>query len=300
VIVCLADSGRPGGIAQTALKLPNVRCSTLDRSTSSAASPMSNLPDPTSSRTRGRMDLKGQGDIRVLGLECPYGARHDRVPEFRPCEVAISVVDGLELGAVDGHAGGVEQPHLATKSDELGADLTDGPAAVLAEVGDGLVVGSKATGEPHQLDIATGLAFQASARLHPIEIAVNVELEQNRRMVGRASGCFGLTPSKPSALRSSAATKASMTRTGLFSSTQSSRLLRNRVVWLRSTPSTKRLIGSPNIAERSYHRPRFDTPRNVCRRTLRSQGPHMIGTKDGRIDPTISAAVRLCTIGSFH
>src|SRR5918993_151542 len=55
----------------------------------------------------------------------------------------------------------------------------------------------------------------------------------------------GTTPLKPRALRSSASTKALMTRTGLFSSTQSSRLSGNRVVWLRSTPSTKRLIGSP-------------------------------------------------------
>src|ERR671910_3573753 len=68
------------------------------------------------------------------------------------------------------------------------------------------------------------------------------------RMAGWYDGrpvASGTTPPKPSALRSSASTKASMTRTGLFSSTQSSRASGNRVVWLRSTPSTKRLIGSP-------------------------------------------------------
>src|SRR3712207_75806 len=73
----------------------------------------------------------------------------------------------------------------------------------------------------------------------------------------------GTTLSKPSALRSSASTKASMTRTGLSSPIQSSRLSGNRVVWLRSTPSTKRLIGSPKQNRQSYHRPRFDTPRVI-------------------------------------
>src|SRR5687768_9871538 len=96
--------------------------------------------------------------------------------DLRPREVAIPVVDRLELGAVDGHAGRVEEPQPAAEGNELGADLTDGPAAVLAEVGDGLVIGGQAAGEPHQLDIATGLAFQAPARLHPVEIAVDVQL----------------------------------------------------------------------------------------------------------------------------
>src|ERR687897_1581411 len=96
------------------------------------------------------------------------------------------------------------------------------------------------------------------------------------RMAGWYDGrpvASGTTPPKPSALRSSASTKASMTRTGLFSSTQSSRLSGNRVVWLRSTPSTKRLIGSPKQGWAILpllalsRRQRFDTTR-VNRRHL--------------------------------
>src|SRR4029078_31404 len=57
----------------------------------------------------------------------------------------------------------------------------------------------------------------------------------------------GSTPAKPSAARSSASTNASITRTGLFSSIQSSRHSGNRVLCPRSTPSKKRFIKAPQI-----------------------------------------------------
>ena len=74
----------------------------------------------------------------VSGIELPEIARHtllDLGPaalHLGSCEVLVAVVDRLELGAVDGHAGRVQQPQPAAEGDELGADLTDGPAAVLA------------------------------------------------------------------------------------------------------------------------------------------------------------------------
>jgi hypothetical protein len=61
-------------------------------------------------------------------------------------EVAIPVVDRFELGAVDGHAGSVQQAQLTAEGDELGADPPDGAAADLAEVGDSLVIGRQASG----------------------------------------------------------------------------------------------------------------------------------------------------------
>src|SRR5262245_21873170 len=67
----------------------------------------------------------------------------------------------------------------------------------------------------------------------------------------RTAGCYegrpvasGATPSNPTLDKSSLATKASITRTGLSSSTQSSRHSGNSVAWPRSIPSTKRLIRS--------------------------------------------------------
>ena len=84
---------------------------------------------------------------------------------------------------------------LATQHDEFAADVADRLAVVLAEVGDGLEVRRQATGQPHQLDVALGFALQATARLNPVEIAVDVDLEQHRRVVGRppgASGCIAV------------------------------------------------------------------------------------------------------------
>jgi hypothetical protein len=42
-----------------------------------------------------------------------------------------------------------------------------------------LVVGDEPAKEPHQLDIAAGLALEPPARLHPIEIAEDIKLRQH-------------------------------------------------------------------------------------------------------------------------
>ncbi len=77
------------------------------------------------------------------------------------------------------------QAHLAAQPDESRANLLNRGAFVLAEVGDGFVIRREPSGQPHHLYIAAGLALQPPARLDPVEIAVNVELEHRRRMVRR-------------------------------------------------------------------------------------------------------------------
>src|SRR5215813_5248650 len=68
----------------------------------------------------------------------------------------------------------------------------------------------------------------------------------------------GSTPSKPSSATFSASTKASITRTGLLSSTQSSRLSGNSVDCARSAPATKRFINfPPRIIRRILAAPAF-------------------------------------------
>jgi hypothetical protein len=59
--------------------------------------------------------------------------------------------------------------------------------------------------------------------LHPIEIAVDVELEQGRGMIGGPARYFRHNAFEPSLPRSSASTNASTARTGLLSSIHSSR-----------------------------------------------------------------------------
>ena len=86
-------------------------------------------------------------------------------------------VHGLEFAAVDGNTDLRQQADLAAQLDELRANFPDRGTIVLAEVGYGFVVRREPSGQPHHLEIAAGLAFQPPARLDPVEIAVNVELE---------------------------------------------------------------------------------------------------------------------------
>ena len=51
---------------------------------------------------------------------------------------------------------------------EPSADLADLSAVVFAEIGNRLVIGNQAAAQPHDLDIAPRLPFQATARLHPV------------------------------------------------------------------------------------------------------------------------------------
>ena len=90
-----------------------------------------------------------------------------------------------------------QQANLSAKGDELRAHLADRRPVILAEIGNRLVIGNQPTGEPHHLNVAPGLALKPAARLNPVEIAVNVELQQHRRMVRRPAGGLGINPAEP-------------------------------------------------------------------------------------------------------
>src|ERR1700676_560342 len=117
--------------------------------------------------------------------------------QLRSREVPIAIVHRLELAAVDRHARRREQIHLAAELDEARAHLADGTAVVLPEIGDRLMVGDEAAKQPHHLDVAPSLTFEPPARLHKVEIAVDVELQENRGMIGRPPGCRRLNPFEP-------------------------------------------------------------------------------------------------------
>src|SRR5271169_6129061 len=87
------------------------------------------------------------------------------------------------LRSIDGDARCNKQIKLAAQRDELATNLTNGLAIVLAEIRDGLEVRRQLPGQPDHLDIALALPLQASARWHPIEVTVDVELEHNAGMV---------------------------------------------------------------------------------------------------------------------
>ena len=107
-------------------------------------------------------------------------------------EVLVAVVDRLELAAVDGDRGLFEQAQFPAQQDELAAGGADCLTVVLAEVGDGLEVGHQPASQPDQLDVALCFPLQPPARLHPVQIPVDVDLQQRGRVIPRTSRLRGL------------------------------------------------------------------------------------------------------------
>jgi hypothetical protein len=134
------------------------------------------------------------GSLAVGGVELAQIARNTLLDlrqaavhlPFR--EVVVARVHRLELAAVDRDTRFHQQPHLAAQGDELRTDLLDGGAIVLAEIGDGFVIRNEASRQPHHLQIAASLTLQPPARLDPVEIAVDIELEHLRRMIRGPAG----------------------------------------------------------------------------------------------------------------
>ena len=93
-------------------------------------------------------------------------------------EVLVAVVHRLKLAAVNRDAGLRQQAHRAAQRDKACTNFADGSAIVLAEVGNGLVIGYKPARQPHHLNVAPSLTLEPPARLNPIEIAVDVKLQQ--------------------------------------------------------------------------------------------------------------------------
>ena len=145
-------------------------------------------------------------------------------------EVLVAVVHRLELAAVNRDAGLREQTHRAAQRDEARAHFADRRAIVLAEVGNRLVIGSKSTRQPHHLNVAPSLVLEPPARLNPVKIAVDVELQQDRRMIRGPAGCQDRphqTQAEPDRVPRQ---KRLSTRTVLSAPIQSSRHSGNSVV----------------------------------------------------------------------
>ena len=134
---------------------------------------------------RYRMILRG-GSRPVLPV-----ARVTTEPSFAPPfhfaarEVLVAIVHRFELATIDGNAGLGQEPQPAAQLHELGADLAYGWAIVLAKICDHLVIRHKTAQQPDHFQIAARLAFKPPARLHPVEIAVDVKLQMNGRVKGR-------------------------------------------------------------------------------------------------------------------
>src|SRR3984893_11984319 len=128
---------------------------------------------------------------RRAAITNPGTSRACRAP------IHVAVVDRFELAAVDGDARLRQKAYLLANGDELRAHLAYRRPVILAEIGNRLVIRNQPAGEPHHLNVAARLTLKPAARLNPIEITVNVELQQHRRMVRRPAGGLGINPAKP-------------------------------------------------------------------------------------------------------
>jgi hypothetical protein len=99
--------------------------------------------------------------------------------------ILVAVVHRFELAAVDRNNGMSEESEPTAQPDELGAYRPDRQAVVLAEVGNRLEVGCQPPGQPHQFDIPLRFPFEPPARLNAVKVAVKIDLQQRRGMVGR-------------------------------------------------------------------------------------------------------------------
>src|SRR6185312_865349 len=111
-------------------------------------------------------------------------------------EVPVPRVGGVELAAIDRNARLAEQLKAPAQHHELTADFADSLTIVLPEIGYCFEIRHQATGQPDQLDVALALPLHAPTRLHPIEVSIDVDLLQRRRMVSRPSCRLGLDAAK--------------------------------------------------------------------------------------------------------
>ena len=97
----------------------------------------------------------------------------------------LRAVDRFQPGPIDGEQFSSEQVQFAAEEHELTEDGLEGVPVVLPKIRNGLEVGSQATQQPHHFQIARGLRLEPPAGAHPIDVSINVELQQIGRIVAR-------------------------------------------------------------------------------------------------------------------
>lgn len=118
----------------------------------------------------------------------------DPALELAPREIALARVHAFELAAIDGRNCMNEQPELAANQNEPGAGGASAGAVVASEISDRLEIWRQAARQPHQLDIPLRLALKTPARLDAVQIPIEVNLEQRRRVIAWSPGVRGLCP----------------------------------------------------------------------------------------------------------
>ena len=109
----------------------------------------------------------------------------DERAQRRAGEVAVLVVDRLDAGSVDRQQLAAVEVEPPAQQHELAEHRFEGAAVGASEVRDRLEVRLEAAHQPDDLDIALGFPLQPSARSNPVQIAVDVELQEIAGRVAR-------------------------------------------------------------------------------------------------------------------
>jgi hypothetical protein len=117
-------------------------------------------------------------------------------------QVQVAACGGyrLELTAIDGHPLARDQSHFAAELYEGSTGSSERLAIVLAVIGNGLEVRLESIEQPHDFDIALAFGFETARGTNTLEIAIQVQLQQICRVVGRTPRAFGNRSSKPELL----------------------------------------------------------------------------------------------------
>jgi hypothetical protein len=116
-------------------------------------------------------------------------------PDRGRCEIAAARVHRAKTATIYCYGPACDEAKIAAQQYEPPTRRSNSIAMITPEISNGLEIRRQLACQPHQLEVTASLAFQPSARLNLVQIAVNVELEQCRRMVARTScrRCIGET-----------------------------------------------------------------------------------------------------------
>jgi hypothetical protein len=119
----------------------------------------------------------------------------------------------FDLGSVDRKQYPAEQRLVAADADERPTNPNDRLRVILAKIGDRLERRRNAVDQPLGFQVAARFPLQPPARTHLVEVAIDVQLQETARRIGRPAVASATTLANPSFAKSSRSTNASITRT---------------------------------------------------------------------------------------
>jgi len=118
-------------------------------------------------------------------------------------DVVLFAVLGPHLGAVNGDKFFSEESGIIQYPVEKPENGFEGFAVGFdgSEIADGVVGGFLTAGEPHQFDVACAFLFEPARGAHAVEIAVDIDFQQQTGVIGRRAAMVGADVGKPELLQ---------------------------------------------------------------------------------------------------